>query len=611
MLKKCCISFLLLFSLLTGNCLLFTACSEDEAQSEWIRPAELNDIDSYIKAGILLDTYQEENGQYTFTFENQTTVNLSTEEVINVQNDPDRWMTILTLANNQEYNIPTQGTSIESFIKDIKVNPSGYCPLSASIHLELPAKGRFSVKVLSKKGAVTPDQEHQYGYIDNYTQDVLVLGLYANYTNQVILTYLDKNGNSRGETTLNISTSSLNIKRMPNHKIISREISRMEPGMTLIACPGESDTDTSLPYMIDADGEIRWVLDWETHPELNHMGAHCGLFRMKNGNYVTGDINNGQIVVVNALGELVNSWNFNDLGFTFHHEVQETKEERFLIAATKIDAKVADNSNARILDHIVELNPKSGTLSQIWDLAQVLDSSRITFAIRPDGYEPNTFVQSPMNWCHNNGVTETRDGSILISSRWQGLVKFTRSGELKWIIGPHDGWKEEYRKFLLTPLDRNGNPITDLEVLNGEKNHPDFSWGWGIHCPKELPNGHVMLFDNGYSRLYNFKDGEKYSRAVEYEVNEQDMTVRQVWEYGRERGRNCFSTQVSGTQYLPQTNNRLFCPGIGNQVEGGYGGHVIEINATTGDVVFEMEVQSTGSPAFHRANRLSLYPENL
>lgn len=611
MLRKCCICYLLLFFLCSVNCLLFTACDDEDEQTVWTRPTELNDIDAYIKAGVLLKSYQEENNRYTFTFEDQTTVNLPAEAIKAIQKKQDDWMTIITLANGQEYMIPTQGVSIESFVKDIKVNPSGYCPLAASVHVELPAKGRIAVKVFSKEGVDMPDQEHRYGYVDNYTQDVWILGLYANYANQVELSYLDKEGNIRGKTMLEIATPPLNIKRLPNHRIVMRDIDRMEPGMTLIACPGESDTDTSLPYMVDADGEVRWVLDWEKHPTLNHLGGHCGLYRMANGNYVAGDINNGQIVVVNPLGELVNSWDFKGLGYSFHHEVQETREGHFLIAATKIDAKIADNSNSRLLDHIVELNPQSGTFSQIWDLAQVMDSSRIVFAVRPDGYEPNTFVQSPMNWCHNNGVMETHDGSILISSRWQGLVKFTRSGNLKWVIAPHNGWKEEYRKYLLTPLDRNGNPITDSEVLNGEKEHPDFNWGWGIHCPKELPNGHVMLFDNGYSRFYNFKDGEKYSRAVEYEVDEQAMTVRQVWEYGRERGEICFSSQVSGTQYLPQTNNRLFCPGLGNLVANGYGGHVIEINPKTNEVVFEMEVQSAGSPAFHRANRLSLYPENF
>ena len=33
--------------------------------------------------------------------------------------------------------------------------------------------------------------------------------------------------------------------------------------MNLVNSPGQDETDTSIPYMIDADGEIRWILDWE------------------------------------------------------------------------------------------------------------------------------------------------------------------------------------------------------------------------------------------------------------------------------------------------------------------------------------------------------------
>lgn len=615
MLKKCYICYLLFCMICGGSSLLFMACDDEKEQTGWTRPAELADIDNYIKAGILLKEYQEKDGQYTFTFENQITVNLSVDDVSKIEADPDQWMTHLTLANNQEYIIPTQGPSIRSFVKEIKVNPSSYCPLAASIHVNLPAKGRLGVKVLSKEGASMPDQAYLYKFSENYEQDVTVLGLYEDYRNQVELTYTDKEGNERGKTLLEIPTEPLNTKRLLNHKVITRKVERMEPGMNFVAGRGEGDTDTSIPYMVDTDGEIRWVLEWNNHPELNHYGGRCGLMRMKNGNYLGGDQNNGQVIIVNVLGELLQSWNLDDLGLTFHHELKETASGKALMAVTKKDARVADGSNSRIFDHIAELNLETGIVTASWDLEKMLDSSRITFAKRPDVYDelPKVDVQSSTNWCHNNGVEEMRDGSILCSARWQGVLKFTREGELKWIIAPHNEWEGKYHKYLLTPLDRNGKPITDPDVLNGKKAHPDFDWGWGSHGPIETPDGHVMVFDNGYVRHFNFIDPEKYSRAVEYEINEQNMTIRQVWEYGRERGRDCFSVIVSNVQYLRQTGNRLFSPGFGNPVGigNGYGGHIIEIDPKTGDVVFEMEAQSNNSPGFHRAVRMPLYPENL
>lgn len=607
--KKCWIHSLL--ALCLGIGFGFSACGNDKESEEWTRPIELNDIDSYIREGIMMKAFSKEGSGYSFSFENQQTIQIPESQILDVVYDKEKWMTTLILTNNREYLIPTWGTSIDGFIKGINLNPSGYNPLAASIQVEVPSKGRFRVRVYSKDGALMPDQAHLHSFSEATKQDVVVLGLYAGYENQVELTYTDKNGNARGATTIEIQTQPLQIKRLPENHIIVQKTDRMEPGMTLIACPGEGDSDTSIPYMIDSDGEIRWLLDWSKHPDLNHLGGHSGLHRMKNGNYITGDANKPQIVEVNYLGEIVNKWNTEDFGFNYHHELCEAPDGHILIAVTKDGIKTSDGKNVRILDHIAELNPKSGGITQLWDLTQILDSSRITFSTRPDGYEATTKVQSASNWCHNNGVTGMRDGSILCSCRWQGLVKFSPDGKLKWVISPHNNWREEYKPYLLTPLDKSGKSITDPDVLNGTKSHPDFDWGWGIHCPEELPNGNVMAFDNGYSRLYNFTSGEKYSRVVEWKVDEKAMTVQQVWEYGRERGSDCFSSQTSGSQYLKQTGNRLFCPGIGNKLKsGGYGGHIVEIDGKTGEVVFEVEVKTSATPAFHRANRMSLYSEN-
>lgn len=593
---------LILLSLWMG----IVSCSDDEVDYSRI----IETIQSQMDEGDLLKEYTLENDHYVLEFETKT-VNIPANSVEQIITDKNDWESILTFTNGTTYYIPTLGTSVESLITNLEVNPSGYNPLAANAIMNLPALGHIKLVVHSKDGAKAPDVEHFFSSIEK-GQTIPILGLYPNYNNQVTLIYTDKEGNERASSTIEVKTGSLKDIFLPqNLRVVTADVSRMEPGMTLVNSPGQSDEDTSVPYMFDADGEIRWVLDWQNHPELKHIGFHCGLKRMQNGNYLAGDVNNGQIVEVDLLGNLVSRWKTSDGGFAFHHEVSETSNGSILIAATKNDAKLADNSNVRILDHIAELNPHTGMITQLWDLTEVLDSARITFSVVPDGYESNTMAQSKSNWCHNNGVTGTADGSILCSCRWQGLVKFSRLGELKWVIAPHNAWNDAYKKYLLTPLDKDGEPITDPEVLNGTKAHPDFDWGWGVHCPVELPNGHIMCFDNGFSRFYNVESSaERYSRAVEYEVDEKNMTIRQVWEYGRERGSSCFSTQVSGVQYLEQTNNRLFCPGINNLLSNGYGGRVIEINASTGEVVFEVEVQSSGSPAFHRANRISLYPEN-
>lgn len=591
--------------------LLLASCGEEEGDA-WIRPEGLDRIDTYIKEGVLLKTCVDEGDHYILTFENQTTMELPADQIARVEYKADQWMTVFTFINNQEYSIPTQGESLDGFVKEITVNPSGYCPLAATVRMDLPIKGCFKIKVHAKPGAVAPDVEHSFGFVDNYTQEVVVLGLYANYANQVDLIFTDKEGNERGRTAVEIRTAPLNIKRLPRHHTVVKKADRMEPGMTLVSCPGESEMDTSLPYMVDADGEVRWVLDWQNSKELLHIGAQCGLSRMENGHFAVGDFNNHQLAEVDVLGNVVNRCDLKDKGYSFHHEVFVETSGKWLVAVSKNDAKLQDGSS-RMLDHVIEFDPSSGTVAQEWDMAALLDTARYG---RVDQDIPGSeyYGQSASNWLHNNGIAEV-NGNLLATARWQGVFLFSRGGDLKWIIAPHTNWRPEYKKYLLQPLDKNGAPITDRDVVEGRKSHPDFDWAWGVHCPKGLPSGHVMVFDNGYCRNYvarQANDPLSYSRAVEYKVNERDMTVQQVWSYGQERGLPCYASATSGVQYLPQTGNRLFCPSTGQQFQGGSaGGRVIEIDPATNEVVYELEVLTTSYMAFHRASRIALYPDNL
>ncbi len=75
-----------------------------------------------------------------------------------------------------------------------------------------------------------------------------------------------------------------------------------------------------------------------------------------------------------------------------------------------------------------------------------------------------------------------------------------------------------------------------------------------------LPNGNIIVFDNGPFRNYNNENN--YSRALEYEVNEADKTFRKIWQYGKNRGLELFSTIISDVDYLLKTKNILMTSGF-------------------------------------------------
>ncbi len=585
--------------------LMATACSENDDIDCTIA---IQSIQNLLQESDLLKSSAVEGDNYVLTFETKT-ITLPSNTVQSLTTNADEWKSTLTFINGSTYTIPSIGTSIDKLITNVILNPSGYNPLSAYAVMNLPALGYMKLIVHSKEGSKTADIEHTFKSIEK-GQTVTILGLYPDYTNKVTLIYTDKNGKERARSSVDIKTEKLKNPHLPQKTyVITADLSKMEPGMNLINSPGESEADTAIPHMIDADGEIRWMLDWANHPDLNHIDIGCGLSRLKNGNYLSGDGNRHKLVEINTVGELVRSWDLGAMGYAFHHDVTENADGKILATVSKISAKLSNGKDIRYNDHILELDPVKGTITQVWDLASMIDSAR--YELTDPNLPGAAFGQTQSNWAHNNAIVGMGN-DYLATARFQGICKFNHAGGVKWIISPHRGWHDKYQNLLLTPLHADGSRITDPDVISGEKSSDDFDWPWGAHTAVALPNGHILVFDNGYGRnfvLARFDDQSLYSRAVEYEVNEEQRTVRQVWQFGKEAGHKYYAPARSSVQYLPQTGNHLFCPGMSNTLsDGNSGGRVVEIDPVTQQIVFELELPSV---IYQRANRITLYPDNL
>ena len=101
------------------------------------------------------------------------------------------------------------------------------------------------------------------------------------------------------------------------------------------------------------------------------------------------------------------------------------------------------------------------------------------------------------------------------------------------------------------------------DVQYGTQAASDFDWPWGQHAAMKLKNGNILLYDNGVNR--NFQSpAQNHSRAVEYEINESNMTVKQVWQYGKDRGNEFHSIIVSDVDVMEETGNRFITSGTVN-----------------------------------------------
>jgi hypothetical protein len=109
----------------------------------------------------------------------------------------------------------------------------------------------------------------------------------------------------------------------------------------------------------------------------------------------------------------------------------------------------------------------------------------------------------------------------------------------------------------------------------------------GQHAPYMLPNGHLLLFDNGPHRL---DETFPFSRVLEIDPATKDI----VWKFQEQRTYNFFSARISNAQRLLNGNTLI------NE---GLFGRFFEVTAE-GDVVWEYVNPYFGGPPKMESNQV-------
>jgi len=495
---------------------------------------------------------------------------------------------------------PNPGPVIESDVIEsvsLEMNPSGYAPLTALVSLETNETVSVEIAVLGQRGSASTLTRRYNGTGTSF--ELIVLGLYADYANQLEIKLFDSNGTQIETQTITATTAPL-IAAMPQI-VIDVPSNATAPEFNFVNYFGFEQIENfrpQRPFMFDQFGDIRWYLDFTTHPTLFDLFYDNGMTRLQNGNLLFGDGLTGSIYEIDFLGRIANSWSLQGNGF--HHHVIEKPNGNLLVT-------INEAGKSTVEDVIIEIDRNSGSFTNTWDLNNSLDNSRRAW--------PTDLANLDVDWFHANSVEYSpSDDEIIVSGRTQGIVKLNAQNEVSYILAPHREWNTSgtgvaLNQFLLTPLDANDNEITDADVLDGSVNHPDFEWSWYQHSPILMPNGNLMVFDNGDNR--NYTNFGPYSRAVEYEIDEENKTIKQVWTYGKERGEEAYARIVSKVSYVPENNSVLFTPG--SAVSGGVpSGKVIEVDYNTKEVIFEATVIPPGAIfniSFHNVLRMPFYAD--
>lgn len=556
----------------------------------------INRLEELDQQGVLVVNSYFNKDIFHLILENQDTLKLDGRIVETFQPKPAEWNAELIFRDGKTGIAPYLGNTLDILPDSVKVNPSGYGPLSALVNVTMPVKGKFRFRVVGKNGSKS-DINHAPSNITKVHR-LNIFGLYGNHENTVEVSFLDNNGNERIKKSLILNTDPLPAK-LPLIEVDIAKRESMDGDLTLVSYRGLGVP--FMPFIMDSFGDIRWYLDFAAHPILNRISYECGIEPLRNGNLYFGDVSNHSVFEIDFHGQVLKSWDFQ--GYTFHHNVIEKPNGNFLVAASKNTSQHL-NGKITINDIIIEIDRISGGIVKEWDLKQCLDENRTVWM--------NNLDNNTVNWLHNNGLYyDESDDSIILTARFQGAMKITADNRLKWILAPHLEWGKDRNGVdlntkLLRPLDQSDQPIQDLDILEGRTNHPDFEWVWYPHSPSVKSPGSFLFFDNGDRR--NYSNSELYSRAVEYKIDEENMTVKQVWQYGKERGIEAYSRIQSDVDFLPNKNNILFVPGWNVDNGGKFGGKVIEVNYSSGEVVFETRISpSSGQQTLHRAEKISFY----
>ena len=446
---------------------------------------------------------------------------------------------------------------------DVNLNPYKIAPLTAELNIasEMPFKAAF--KVLGEN----PIEQFFEDFSDSLK--IPVVGLYPDKVNKVLVTLNYEGG--MVTDTVEIKTKPI-PSAFPRIEINKLDRQAMEPGFH--ACDfhfANFGKFSSTPLFFDDEGIIRWYLD------LSFANEMMGPFqRLNDGTVLV--VNRHEIFEFDMLGKLLKQTEI-DNNYGMHHDVLELPDGNLLICVGTRDSfiEVDGESIQSDSDYVILYDRENSKIIKEWDLAKHMDVSR----------DDVNFLR-PGDWLHMNAlVYDEKDQSMIISGKNQGLIKITMDDELKWIMAPKKNWGKSGRlgqggntkPFLLTAINNNNSEYVNT-VQDGDESDIEFDFPWGQHAPK-------LLFDNGSHRNYN--DSNNYSRAVEYEINDEKKTVKQVWQYGKERGEKMFSAIVGDVDYLPNTNNILVTSGHISP-QNNHSGKIIEVNRETGEEVFEATI---------------------
>ncbi|MEM8732921.1 MAG: aryl-sulfate sulfotransferase [Planctomycetota bacterium] len=461
-----------------------------------------------------------------------------------------------------------------------------------------------------------------------YSYSVAIMGLRPDREHEIELR-LALAGDRATETVdgLSIRTPPL-PKSFPPLRVLRANPDEMEPGITFFAVNFWRDSTSMLDYgfiiAVDERGEVVWFC--KTDDRIADMRV------TKNGRLLYQQGSYRYAYEIDMLGRDHRRWVATNLTFlpdkasipvevdTLHHELQEINNGNFMTLATELrrfqEYPTTEFSSEApwapayvVCDRIIEFDPDSGKIEDQLYLSTILDRRRFGYmalsGFWKDKYNIYIGDEKCRDWSHANALVYLADeNAVIVSFRHLDCVLKLdwETKKIRWILGNPSGWGRAWQKYLLKPVG-------------------DVKWAYHQHAPQITPRGTLMMYDNGNYRARPFDKAtfapDNRSRVVEYKIDEDAMTVEQVYEYDGGTEEKFYCPFYGEAEWLPQTGNILITDGGHIELKDGtpndnvpgerQWARIFEIDRETGKKVFEITFRSPlGSPygwSIYRAMR--------
>ena len=346
-----------------------------------------------------------------------------------------------------------------------------------------------------------------------------------------------------------------------------------------------SPSGAELAVAVDYAGDIRWCLNIKCVFDMK---------RLKNGHILMGTDRLVQMPYymsgmyeTSACGKIYHEYR---LPGGSHHDAFEMPDGSLLCLTEDLTAGTVE-------DMCVLIDRETGDILKTWDYKNFLE---------PGLGKSGSW--SEKDWFHNNAVWyDEKSHSLTFSGRhMDSIVNIDfETGKLNWILSDPEGWPQEWvDRYFFKPVGT------------------DFEWQYEQHACLITPDGDVMCFDNhhwGSKIKENYRAAKNnYSRGVRYRINTKDMTIEQIWQYGKDRGARFFSPYICNVEYYNEGHYMVHSGGSAYNKDGEISESLGALEQNMGGTLFAttvelcddrkmLELHTKGN--YYRAEKMKLYAD--